>query len=240
MIRRLILRLDSSSAARARLADYAALAEALGAELLAEIEDDERLSELAALGFMTEVSRASASVRRLDREHLAQRSEQLMRRLNAQLAQISRERPLRWSLIRRSHTAPPVHERDAAVLRVNTPVRLPRSPRQQQERLHMAVIDAGDDASARALEYARRISAHLGWPLLLLALPDSPRHRQHHLPPGVAVCTDLASIDSQSLKPMLRAWHVQLLLLPAEQLPAEERSGARYSQALGVPLLLTP
>lgn len=128
MIRRLILRLDSSSAARASLADYAALAEALGAELLAEIEDDERLSELAALGFMTEVSRASASVRRLDREHLDQRSEQLMRRLNEQLAQISRERPLRWSLIRRSRTAAPTCEQDAAVLRVNTPVPLPRSP----------------------------------------------------------------------------------------------------------------
>lgn len=236
MIRRLILRLDTATADRVSLADCAALAEALGAELLAEIEEDKRLGELAALGFMTEVCGSSAAVRPLSPERISRHTEQQVRRLSDELGRIARDRHLQWSLVRTSNQAPrsPSHH-DEAVLQLHGAVTSYRATRSHAERPHLAVIDAGDDASARALSCARRIAAHRALPILLLALPDSPWHRQHLLPPGVAVRTDLACLDSTRLKPLLRAWHVQWLLIPASDQPRPETA-----RTLGVPLLLIP
>lgn len=240
MIRRLILRLDSATAERASLADYAALAEALNAELLTELEDDSALDQLAALGFITEVCRASAAVRPLDPERLERRSTQLMRRLNARLEQIARQRTLQWSLARVGQADRTVPGRDEAELQPGLTTARPLAPTQRRgaDRAHIAVIHGGDEASERALEYARRIAQPRALPILLLALPDSVWHRRHELPPGVAVRTDLASCASRALKPLLRAWHVSLLLMPS-QLSAADPSRPNAA-GLGVPLLLTP
>jgi len=241
MIRRLILRLDPRCVERSELAIYAALARALDAELLAQLEEDESLDELAALPFVTEVCRSSATSRPLNRDLLRRRSERLMRQLRAELEEIARHALLHWELVRTGRTQRSKPEPDTALLRAAQPSR--RAAPELQSRPvkpHMAVIHGGDEASERALRYALRISEREQIPLLLLALPDSPWHRAHSLPEGVSVRTDLAGYDPDTLRPMLRAWNVVLMLIPAGTLarPSDEEELPR--QLPGVALLLTP
>ncbi|GGC05179.1 hypothetical protein GCM10011352_34180 [Marinobacterium zhoushanense] len=238
MIRRLILRLDPRYVERSELAIYAALARTLNAELLAQLEEDESLDELAALPFATEICRAGAISRPLNRDSLHRRSERLMRQLRTELEEIARGSTLHWQLIRTRRSAPLPTDPETALLRAAQPLRTASVPSALKP--HMAVIHSGDDASERALAYARRIADSDQIPLLLLALPDSPWHRAHALPEGVSVRTDLVGYDPATLRPMLRAWQVELILIPAGTLadPHDEERLAR--QLPGVALLITP
>ncbi|MBR9883924.1 MAG: hypothetical protein GYB21_09795 [Oceanospirillales bacterium] len=239
MIRRLILRLDARGAERPNMTVYAALARALDAELLTQLEEDDSLNELAALPFVTEVCRASARSRPLNQASLHRRTERLMRQLRTELEAIARDTPLNWQLVCTHRSSPRISDPDTALLRAAEPSRSPTAGR-VVGKPHIAVIHAGDAASERALEYARAISASEQLPILLLALPDSPWHRAHALPEGVSVRTDLADHEPTTLRPMLRAWQVDLLLMPAGILNGalEEETMAR--QLSGVALLITP
>lgn len=240
MIQRLILRLDTRSAEQTALADHLALAEALGAELQAQIEEDERLHALAGLGFVTEIGRHSARQRQLDRDNLKRRAEQQMRRLEAQLTRLAQGRSLHWSLSRISRATPVQLPPDAALLRVcSTPSRRSVGP-QAGPGPHIAVLHAGDEASDRALEYARILARTQGLPILLLALPNSSWHRRSELPPGVQARSDLAAVDSARLNPLVRAWQVQLLLLPAELIHDPLASGSSLALGVDASLLITP
>lgn len=238
MIRRLILKLDPRCAEHLELTIYAAMARALDAELLAQLEEDENLDELAALPFITEICRTGAVARPLNRDSLHRRNERLMRRLRAELEEIARHSPLHWQLVRTRRSEASAPDPDTALLRAAQPPRTASTAASVKP--HMAVIHSGDEASERALAYARRIADSERIPLLLLALPSSPWHRAHSLPEGVSVRTDLVGYDSASLRPMLRAWQVGLIVIPAERFadPQDEERLAR--QLPGVALLITP
>lgn len=240
MIQRLILRLDTRTLEQTALADYAALAEALGAELHTEIEEDERLHALAGLGFVTEIGRHSASQRQLNRDNLKRRAEQQMRRVEEQLTRLAQGRPLHWTLRRISRATPVQLHPDAALLRVSiAPSRRSFEP-QAGPGPHIAVLHAGDEASDRALEYARTLARTQGLPILLLALPDSSWHRRSELPPGVQARSDLAAVDSARLNPLLRAWQVQLLLLPEALIQDPLACGSSLALGVDTSLLITP
>lgn len=243
MIRRLILRLDPRTTERSELAAYVALAQALDAELLAQLVEDERLNELASLPFVTEVCRSSARSRPLNPESLQRRSERLLRQLRDELEEIARRSPLHWELVRidRAQTPVQIPAADTALLRAARPSsRHQSAAASPANKPHIAVIHGGDDASERALSYARRISEHQQIPILLLALPDSPWHRAHTLPEGVGVRTDLAGYEPSTLRPMLRAWHVILLLVPADSVPTAVAQENLTEQLPDVALLVTP
>lgn len=236
MIRRLILRLDPSAIEPSLLASCAALAQALNAELQAELEEDERLASLAQLPFITEVSRDSAAARTLDAELLRRRAERMVQQLSRELEQIAQGHKIHWQLIRVSAGTPLKPSADSAVLhapraqryRSNTPT----APRHR----YLAVVDAGDEASARALANARQIARQLDRPLLLLALPSSPWHQSTQPPEHTDALTSLATLDDATLRALLRAWQADLLILPAPLLT----NRTSPLQLPGVQILITP
>ncbi|WP_432696636.1 hypothetical protein ACQUQP_19200 [Marinobacterium sp. YM272] len=234
MIRQLLIRFDTSLPERQELARWVALARALDADLLAQLEEDEALNTLAELPFATEICRSSATHRPLNSASLDRRMQRRLNLLNQLLAEIALQQPFNWQVDRVSPHATRRPEADSALLCIRAGFKPYRDDLRRSSKPHLAVIHSGDSASDHALEDARRIAAELDLPIVLLALPDSPWHRAHDLPPGVALRTDLATLEKAQLKPLLRAWHVNLLILPAPLLRDEE---APLSE---VPTLITP
>lgn len=223
MIRQLLIRLDTRLPDPNELAGWVALAQALDADLLAQLEEDEALTTLAELPFTTEICRSSATPRPLNHASLDRRMQRNIQLLDQLLAEIARHQPLNWKVARISHQSSIRPEAGTALLRIGSHrscasanrANLPRRP-------HIAVVHSGDEASEHALDSARRIANQLGLPIVLLALPDSPWHQAHALPQGVAVRTDLAVAGREQLLPLLRAWQVNLLVLPASLLDDDE------------------
>ncbi len=236
MVRRLILRLPLEAIEPARLAGYAALARALDAELLAQIEEDEHLTLLANLPFITEICRSTAASRALDSHNLERQSKQLLQYLTRELQRLSDNQQLRWKLARIDATAPLQPDTDAAVLRAAPSRRYRGSRPLPRVAPHLAVVDAGDPASERALNLARQISRETQTPLLLLALPSSPWHQLDRPPQLVDAIASIAALEPASLGRLLQAWHCDLLVAPAALL------GGRPQQLAlpDVQLLLTP
>ncbi|SEG85760.1 hypothetical protein [Marinobacterium lutimaris] len=224
MIRQLLIRLDTRLPDPKELTDWVALAQALDADLLAQLEEDEALSTLAGLPFSTEICRASATTRPLNTANLDRRTERNIRVLNQLLAEIARNQPLNWQVTRISHQSSVRPAADTALLQLRSGQPLFKAGvlAKSASQPHIAVIHNGDEASEHALESARRIASQLALPIVLLALPASPWHQTHGLPAGVAVRTDLAVPQREQLLPLLRAWQVSLLVLPASLLNEDE------------------
>lgn len=224
MIRQLLIRLDASLPAPGELERWVTLAQALDADLLAQLEEDESLNTLAGLPFSTEICRSSAMTRPLNNASLDRRMRRNIQALDRQLAEIARHQPLNWQVTRISQQSSIRPAAGTALLRIG---KLHRSytvakPGYRPGRPHIAVIHNGDEASEHALESARRIADQLHLPIVLLALPESPWHQTHGLPEGIAVRTDLAVPEPEQLLPLLRAWQVNLLVMPASLLNDDE------------------
>lgn len=235
MIRTLLIRFDTRLPARQDLMRWVALARALDADLLAQLEEDEALNTLAGMPFATEICLTSATRRPLTSASIDRRMQRTINALNQLLTEIARQQPINWQV---SRVSPHTSRRPAAntaLLSLGTGFTPQRQENNRQEAAHIAVIHNGGESADHALDSARRIAAQLNLPIVLLALPDSPWHRAHSLPPQVAVRTDLAALNREQLRPLLRAWHVNLLILPAPLLGTDEREALP-----GVPTLIIP
>ncbi len=235
MIRQLLIRLDTRLPDPTELANWVRMAQALDADLLAQLEEDEALNTLAKLPFSTEVCRSSAISRPLNDASLDRRMQRSVQILDQLLTEIAQHQSFKWQVSRISQHSSLRPTTGTALLRINSRHKAyaPGGRNGSSGQTHIAVIHNGDDASDHALESARRIADQLCLPIVLLALPDSPWHQSHTLPQGVAVRTDLAVSDRDQLIPLLRAWQASLLILPATLLSDDESLPP-------VPTLITP